>query len=100
MGAALLSKPHRPRIDDLVAATRLEIPIERRKHGRLTDCISGRQVFKFDVLAPFSLFPRLSDALEETLVIFEAVIQPIIFVSEADEDGSGLAMPRDNHMVL
>ena len=59
-----------------------------------------RQVVQRGVLPLSGLFTGFGHPFEKTPVVFQAVVEPIVFVGEADEQSRRFPVPRDEHLVL
>jgi len=48
---------------------------------------SFRKVVKGDETAFADVLPCLGDSAKESLVVFEAVVEPVVLIAEADDQG-------------
>jgi hypothetical protein len=53
-----------------------------------------------DSLSVPETLPRLCDPLEEAWIVFQFVIEPIVFRSKSHQDARRLSMPGDNDLLI
>src|SRR3954453_411380 len=86
----------------------LSSPVQRlrRRHRAKRSRVRGNDtlLFGFQLLQPRSAprtqaAPRLFDAIQKAWVVFEPVVEPVLFRFESDQNAGRLAVPRDDDLL-
>src|SRR5215207_11676986 len=90
------------RRDDVAAARVLRL--RGRRPGGMQALRSDEKLLRFNVLQPHAAsgaqaIPRLFNATQETRVMFETVVKPVVFRLEPNQHTSRLAMPCNNDLL-
>src|SRR5260221_7718339 len=89
---------------DVVRESTLSCPTTCRSWRAHSDGSVYMPLFAFDVFEPgptsrAQAVSRLFDTTQEARVVFEAVLEPVLFRLEADQHAGGLTMARDNDLL-